>query len=502
MAIGDFVSVPPSGRATRIERLVADLSQAPSAEKFADAPIFLRENAREATPGAETADRRGVIGRLWPWKGARRGARYSLLRLMNEFHDFGSQQTEFGTENVGIPFPHLLLLTSGDTREYGTSIESQVGREIDLLWKRYIDPLVGTRVRVMANPRLPQNQIVAFFGTGIFVPQPGERPIGKIVVKLPNEAEISGPELPGGTPAGIYRGQSSLAFSAAGRFTPAKADGLSGAPGIFCLRASTSSSSQDAYALDWDPLEHEANVFTPKIDAVAEPGELDGAFRVEFAGGSPFQVNVIEDARQSRLLRSGPGPGEGFAIIGMIEPQKVQGFTVRRWWIDIDSQRRLVSSAMRRPRFSLVCAPGGVRTWDWSAPGRPDTYPATLTPLQTTTEGVKTALLAPAGAPFGWLQAPDRATQAIFAPGTDTSWAFDWLDFAGAVQDSRYEAERLGSYLQKANGNVVVPGRRSERGGTPILARDRETHAQFSPWRGDWKSGLQFMCGPLLLEVT
>jgi hypothetical protein len=154
---------------------------------------------------------------------------------------------------------------------------------------------------------------------------------------------------------------------------------------------------------------------------------------------------------------------------------------------------------MRRPKFSLVCSSGGLKTWDWSSSRQAGPHAARLTELMTM-DGARTVLLAPYGTPFGWLAAPDRTVQAVFAFGTD-GWSFDWLDFCGAVQDARYEAKRLGSHAHETHANVTVPGFR-DRGGRDVLARAPGAQSPFSPWRGGWESGQQFICGPFLLEVV
>lgn len=503
MSVGDFVKIRLADRACRVHRLVANFAEAPTTEDFGHSRLFVSSPGRtEYRYSLSSRLRLGIskllgIERLLAWW---RSRPTSLIRFMSRTHDVGVQQSELGVEAIGIPFPHVLLLTTRDYGGYRVALENRLSEQLNQYWANYVDPLVGIRVRMITSSRARENELVAFLGDGVFVPRAGERPVGRVEIKF--ETSKSALQLTiANVPAGVYRGQSSLAFSGSERITPATNEALSGLSGTFCVRPRPHDETAEAYTLDWDPPNNGDQVFAPVIDTI-QPAlpEVDGAFRVRFADSTTFEVRVVENEQYSRLYHAPCGSELCFAIVGIVAPTKNQHFDVERWWIDIDRKGHLVASAMRLPKYSLVCERGVLSTWDWSAPRLSSSYPAFLQEFETPT-GRTTVLLAPHGSPFGWLDPPLQTTRSIFVPNTDPGWSFDWLDFSGAVQDRNYQTERFGYYLHNSGTDASIPGTAGGEQSGSTLFRG-EGQSEFLHSSDNLREGTWILTRPFVLQVV
>src|SRR5687767_5894619 len=178
MSVGDFVNIAVSDRTFRLHRLVADFSQAPSVENFGYEPLFVYVPHRPSPRLGffrsllVSALRATRVNRAWDWVRLQWDSRRrSLIRIMSSAHDVGLQQTPFGVEAIGIPFPHVLMLTSKDYRGYRLAIENHLTAQLNRYWENYVDPIVGIRTRMLLSQRTRENELVVYFGDGIFVPR-------------------------------------------------------------------------------------------------------------------------------------------------------------------------------------------------------------------------------------------------------------------------------------------------------------------------------------------
>lgn len=436
--------------------------------------------------------------------------RQALVTAMATHYDIGLQPVKGGHEPIGIPFPHLLFLVGVDDPEYWMSVESEAVSSLNRRWANYVDPLVGFRVRAFVSKRVEQDAVVATFGTGIFAPMPGETAVGQVEIRSAGgHSEIV--QLPGGSAAGIYRGQTALAFSGKETICPATADLLADFPGVFCIRAATSvgtrrsggsgSHGTSGYDLAWEPIGAVSSGFSPIRSPALGPEGVDAAFTIEHPDvAESFEVHLTEDIRRSRLHRRPPVADIAFAVIGMICPEAPNGRS-KSWWIDCDEDGALVATSLRKPRFSIVVRNGSLSFWDWRSPGASFRYPAFLKDVQTP-KGECGAVFAPFSTPFGWLTIPDDGVRAEFTHTNGHGFEVDWLDFAGAVELGGGRAERLAEWWQANIEAPSLPGRMPARDAADLLWQAPDAPGFGRGWDGRLDVGARFICGPFVLEVV
>src|SRR5262245_16509615 len=160
------------------------------------------------------------------------------------------------------------MMASRDYRGYGLAIENQLTAQLNRYWENYVDPLVGIRTRMMLSQRTPENELVIYFGDGVFVPRSGEQPVGRVEIRIPDHEAAFEPKIAGELPGGLYRGQSSLAFSGSEHLTPATTEALGGIPGTFCVRARPHDATSLAHVLDWVAPSEGDQIFTPINEAI------------------------------------------------------------------------------------------------------------------------------------------------------------------------------------------------------------------------------------------
>jgi hypothetical protein len=502
MALGDISTFSIGSRRTWSERIVASMTAQRTPEEIVGSNLF------QWTPADHTPPRRFLrFGRNSVSAGSKK---VSLTAVMNAVHDVQTYGTSYGIEEIAVPFPHVIFLTGFGTSESWFGAEQRIAELLRQQWQDLVDPLVELRVRLFVGQDTKSGDLLAFFGRGIFAPRRDERPIGRIEIMAPDGSASAEPRLPGGAPAGWYRGQAALAFSATEQLTPATCALLPAEPCRLLLRgAGPGDPRTSPFVLDCEVAGD--GCFPFPIETTEPPSGIDAAFKISLNDGHALQVLVTEDARPSRILAMPPADPYYFSIAAVLAPKDREGLTVARWWIDLDRDLHLVGSALRPRALSVVCEDDDIEAYDWSSPGRPAPAPARLADISIPS-GTHKALWA-AGSNFGYLRAPQRTVSAIFIdpsgfaqPGSrfdGAPWELDWLDFAGAAETASLYAERLGLCAHKeAKSLMMVPGFESGAISNPgFLSRDDEDEPFKERWDGEWRHGKQLVVGPLLLRI-
>jgi hypothetical protein len=512
VALGDLSTFSMRNRTPWVARIVGELAPEASAEDIVGRTPFTMPEVRPRRPGRGIFDwiRRG-LSRLRPAR--RRPRRAALTAVMSVVHDVQVFGTETGIEAIGVPFPHLVFLVGTASAEFRSAIAERIAELLRRDWNDLIDPLIELRVRMLIGQDTGQREIVGYFGRGIFAPRPNERPIGRIEIVTSEGRSVDQPMLPGEIPAGLYRGQGALVFSGMEQITPAVSQ-LLPANCRFLLRGSGQfDSGSSPLCLECEVASEDPSVFRPLITSVEPPPPgYDAVFRVEPGDGTGLDIKVIEDDRPSRLLDGPPADRFYFAIVGVVAPEEREDLVIRRWWVDLDRDRRLLASAMRPRSLSIVCEDGEIEGYDWFTSGRKTAVQARLTEIRIS-NGTRSVLRMDAGA-FGYLRAPPRtltigfddswATSTPGAIGNDARYQLDWLDFAGAAETPSLYAERLATCAAKeATGPLQVPGldgRPLQNPGFRVRRPDSQTFEAF--WNGTWEDGTELMVGPLVLKIV
>ncbi len=425
-----------------------------------------------------------------PRLGTRLGAyvlsRSSLLELLDAHHDIETQGAYGEREAVAVPFSHVILRCGPDGRfsdGFAPQIEGEVTERIRAVFGRFVDPLVDVRVRCEEHEALGADDIVVLFGRGVFVPRAGERPVGHVRIH-PRDSTQQGRDIclsDGRTAAGIYRGQRAIAFGngarACGQVRAAMPEGASVSivPGPPAARAPASGRRGTDSRLQLVPGATSAGLAEcrrpgiiarslrhfgllqrlparPPVEASlprpVETADADGAWSFP-VGQAMLEIEVVIDARPSRLLAEPPRAGSGYAIAGIAVEPLTGGrgeASGGRWWIDVDAAGQLVGSAMAAKAYSIVVEDGGsVAIYDWR---RRDWARGTRLPrFGLDDNGV---LRRRDGAALGYLAAPDHPVKPCFAEewwtGGADAWPLDWLDFAGAIERADEEPAGLATW--------------------------------------------------------
>jgi hypothetical protein len=360
-------------------------------------------------------------GRLW-----------SLKELTVELSD----RQKLGSDNEGIelrrvPYPHIALVARSFPSD--SNIQSDLGSCMKSTWgEGYIDPYKSCQVGLFPSSRAREPGTV-LWGEGIFVPAPDELPIGDIDFSSFDVAKgvwsTFEPITIGttATPAGLYRAQSALLFSGDpeatvgcniwlrdGDFAPQfrlyGARSVSGDPGRIKLAPANIQSARY-------PIEPE------KI-----PG-YDGGFHVGQYTPIAFRLAYRLDNRSSRFLPD--RPQRGYAIVGLLAP----GGHVSRWWVNLDSKDKLVSSAMTQVERTLIVRGGTLERFNWHDTKRfKEMELASMISLEI---GGRTRQALLFNEPAGYLGAlPETPPPLLWVAGHKRA-SLDWLDFAGAAEVGR-----------------------------------------------------------------
>ncbi len=509
MALGDLSTFSMLSRVTWVAKIVGELQPATTAEEIVAHTLFTMPDTAQ---GIARSGLRGLLRRL---VGSRRpasagGRRAALAAVMTVVHDVQVFGTEAGIEVIGVPFPHIIFMVGTPNAEFRALAEQRIAELLASDWNDLIDPLIELRVRMFLGQDTGQNEIVGFFGRGIFAPRRHERPIGRIEIAAVGSSSVDEPVLPGGIPAGLYRGQSGLVFSNSEKHTPAVSL-LLPENCRFLLRGSASfDEGESPMSLGCEMVGPDPGAFRPLITAEEPPPPgYDAVFKVEPGDGTALEIKVIEDERLSRLFAVPPPGRFYFAIMGIVAPQQRDDLVVRRWWIDLDRDRKLVSSALRPRAFSVVSEDDQLDGYDWSASGQRTRAPERLLTI-TTPEGEVSVIHAGAQS-FGSLRPPPRAVTVSFDStagsarhGEEVVYSFDWLDFAGAVETPSHYAERLAvSFAKQSHNPVRLPGLDGQAMENPgFRVRRPNAHAFEAVWTGVWEHETELIVGPLLLRVV
>jgi hypothetical protein len=364
----------------------------------------------------------------------------SSLRLLTDRHpdwQYICADRDVGALRV-VPHPHIAFLTP--SLPVAGMVESDLKASMSDTWgKAYIDPYKGCRVQFFRRDTVKTG--TTLWGRGIFLPAPGESPVGGVDIALwdGNGWGSYVPLMVADTriPAGLYRGQNGLAFSGDASLSLACDRRLPKDSPVFFLAPLPPWTSTDS------PLE---------LDVKCRPGAASGpAYTVEkFAAngydvvfelqghqGERFRVAVRRDSRPGRLLTH--LPYNGYAIVGVLAPH----LACHRWWINLDANGMLVSSTMTTTLSSLVVKGGSLFQFDWSDASWKRNAPQYS--LAHIVAGNSARQVLRSREPLGYLSG-DVVWHAVgydWPAGGRAGPSLDWLDFAGAVE-GRLEAPREG----------------------------------------------------------
>jgi hypothetical protein len=384
----------------------------------------------------------------------------SLLQFLDQRHNAVTYGTPSGgRETVAVPFTHLALLTSANGRLAG-GIPAEQCREleeqIETRFDRSIDPSVNVRVGSAATGALSTGEMIAYIGEGVFVPLENEQPTGRIRVG-PSLDALEEPVFLGDRRAGIYRGQSALAFGSSHLVAPATAR-LELPPGVwFYLEAvagGTASAQSAAKTIDINARGgHAVKLIEPSDTA-------DVRFCFEFAhdpGGGyadTLYVEVTADERPSRLLREQPRGRPSFEIVAFRISEQDLADGVEAFWFDFDADGFPISSAMIPREATVVYDGRRTRRYSWRR------YEYELQPVAShriASERGAFAFRRNDDLPFGFLEPPSSPLPAVFQSEwwTTRGYHLDWLDFAGCVENAL--GNRGLAEIHAARGNVIMP---------------------------------------------
>lgn len=431
--------------------------------------------------------------------GSSRSSPVSLVAALNQHHDVHVFGTPLGLEAVAVPFGHMVVLIGNRVATVSGSTERMLQRLLQREFAAFADPMAGINVMLREILGLGVGRIQVSFGQGIFVPSANEDPVGRVTVKSlwedsGGEATTPGePKLPSGKPAGLYRGQRGLVFAGSPLVAPASCSLMPDGPVVLALANDPESGALSLRSLVADvPTPSDADDDPPNpysVDRASPEANEDAAFEVHAPGNAWIRVGVELDCRLSRLLSRPPQDG-GYAIIGLAAPQDRSDRLVDRWWVDIDHDGHLIGSAMRTRAATVICTEREIEVYDWlqlqfdrSAGAR---YRLEII---TTASGPVLALTNVGHRPWGYVNAPTSSTEVRFdqVSRAHSSWSFDWLDFAGAVETPSGRTVRLAVDTLDARRPAEVPSLAATMGST--LA-DPDGQVEASP---------PVLIGPLIL---
>lgn len=394
-------------------------------------------------------------GRFWRWlcgllcRGGRSGdsdCRFcrvtgSAADAMSIVTDHMRLGVEGGSETVEVAHRHVFFMSGpGGVCDpaLDPGIEGRLANSLMSSLKGYFDPEAGIRAGCMANEAAAAEQAAMYLGPGVFVPRPGERPIGwvRYFPDPKNRSSFVEPLLADGRPAGIYKGQQGLAFGGGARRFPADlALGLEEETGLLIAlqKAAGAKGGVEASLV----VSGDRQVRPEPQLAQDAPEEADRAWRISFFGAHrpPGRLEVCADARPSRLHLN-PSSRCNAAIVRLSIDLTRFGKPVDRFWIDFDRGNRLCASALQHVKTSLVWDDRDRReyAYDWGGGPAPFRAPGRIG-MSVRADGDTVEIARADGRPLGYLALPDRPQQAIFADESQVLQGFhlDWLDECGRI---------------------------------------------------------------------
>lgn len=430
----------------------------------------------------------------------------TLRRDMARHHECLSYGAGNRLETIGVPFAHVVL-TGHDSL---VAEQDRLRSHLQKTFGGYVDPLIGLRVRYF-SPADPWEPRAAFFGRGVFVPDPGEEPIGAVLVRpLRNGVPVGEPvpvRLPpsgkDGPPAGFYRGQTSLAFARSGRHAPAVHGALPEDAVVFHLspRRGIGRAHDTDLAFFDRPLENQPDAAHRYMREAVRTGDPANPFReldISVDGKPVFRLSYALDIRDSSLRSASPGPWS-LRVVGLVAPSER---LLHRWWIDLDSDGRLVSAAALDPARSIVCEGDSVSAYDWNRHRFEDQADWEI---QSGPGGVSVLRPKNGHPDLGLIEPPTESCPVAFGGGRSGLFALDWLDFTGAVQRPAAKPVRLARWWATSDDRhrreTIMPGFEGPSG-TQRKVLVRRGNGRFAPWDGRWEEGLEFSVGALLLMAV
>ena len=479
-------------------------------ERSTDNPVSRQQERGKLRMAARAVSK--SFGALNAWRRKYFG-QLSIRSIIKGRQQSGLQPTADGFETVALPFSQLLLIAGSDDSDFLSELERSVRTGLTNDWANYVDADSGFGTRAICDKRLLPDALHLYFGLGVFAPDRSSDPIGEIVVRNTSSNIVAGAFLPDGAPAGLYKWQSQISIGPNHSSAPAQcgaldelAVGLTIGPsidtvsrniiGLNVWRDDATASADETVQQIWPVADGD---FEPELTAGRR--DCDAIFRVVLRDQRECEIDVRLDRRASRLLRSRPTGMPALTIVGVLEPRR-NGLAPLRWWIDLDNADRICGSALAQPRRSLVCDGDLLEVWDWRNPAARKAYSGRLANIETS-DGLLRVLLADAASPFGWIAAPQRSTPVSFADDSRAVYSFDWLDFAGAVEEATGQyRRRLGGWLAEYGENRTLPGLEGGDAASSVMfcARGEQTFAR--NWNGEWTPRSRFICGNLLLETT
>jgi hypothetical protein len=510
MAIGDLIPLSHQGAFRDILRFDGQLSGGESMDNFAEAALF----ETRARVGPEPSRWWHRLRPRWipgtaPRAGVSRSA--SILRLLQTEHDILHIGTQYGIEAVGIPFSHLVLLGafSSDIEE---GVRLQIQRSIAEAIRDYVDDRTGVRVLCRTSADWDWGRLALFFGKGVFVPEPGEKPQGYVEIygttpgRTRDEPMLCR-DFGSGLPAAFYRGQSALVFGS----SPARVAATVGASlpfdedAYFYLRPARDQATLELVRPD-QSSNYANYVYT--VDPLPE-AEAEAAFQVDCRprdGGGRFQfmLRCTRDARLSRLRRSPPENGGYLEIAGFFLPGGAAN-TRHRWWIDLDESNRLIGLAGVRRGASIVAEGRKLTLYDWNDLCFGDQTAHRLERIMID-KAERYALRSSTGSSFGYLALPETSRPVTFQRDwwkAPECYALDWLDFSGGVERAAQpgKADGLAAEAGRRTQGQRMPGwRKSDGDGWCMRSPGPDTPFNSVPDL-DLEPGGEVIVGPLILRA-
>jgi hypothetical protein len=499
MTVGNLL--PPSQRVERpLERFAGSLpNRAAVYDDLAAAELF-------EDPATAPDRRQPPRGR-----GPRPGKLISLTKLVETKTDWLDLGTQFGSEAVGVPFTHLVLLGSF-TEPLERALRQQIEEKLTLTLNTYVDDLLGVRVLCRNCEELAPDTLLLYFGRGVFVPTPGEQPQGQITITTaqghgPEQSEppVLSPDL-GPIPAGFYRGQGGLAFGSSQRRVAATCTLLP-------------IDERAYFHLGPDPYNPTAlDLLRPEDDSdyayfvrAIPPGDGEAAFEIDCHHRATDErhkltLRCTRDARVSRLHRQPPNDRAYVEIVGFVAPQNGGAGVSPRWWIDLDRDNRLIGLAGIGRATSVLCERGKLTHYDWhDLRFKPKAAVAHRLERIRADEADLTVLRARDNTAFGYLALPETAVPVTFQSEWWTQahcYTLDWLDFSGGVgattvvglaaDASRHWQDQYMPGADPARRKAHPQGWRLRRPGTSEFRTERSY---------DPAPGTELIVGPLVLRV-
>ena len=351
-----------------------------------------------------------------------------------------------GLETREIAFGHVAFISGSEgacDASLNRNLEGDITTSLKSELKGQYDPDTGFRVACMTSPLLAAGDLVMLFGRGVFIPRPGERPIGSIRY-FPNPGNRESflvPLLQDGRPASFYKGQAGLAFGLGQSLNHANLD--------FNLGAESSdawvSVEADKTRMVTDNILAKIVVSSPGAGRVGlapsnvAEGAADQAWQIDFLGKNrqPGRLELSVDDRRSRLHVSNR-PGCNAAISALCIDLNDLGARADRVWFNFDQGMHLRAYSIQKLWTSLVWDFKRQEGYAYDWGGSPSPFRSAnsigLRILQSGPGIIEVSRIS--GAPLGFLSLPEQTLPMVFQDEFQSmaGYCVDWLDECGAVE--------------------------------------------------------------------